>query len=44
MNELKAVGFTKQREQRQLFKQFREVMRLIIFCYKKVLTLYPTGN
>lgn len=34
---MKAVRFTKQREQRQLFKQFREVMRLIVFCYKKVL-------
>jgi hypothetical protein len=37
VNELEAGRFTKQREQRQLFKQFHEAMRLIVFCYKKVL-------
>lgn len=34
---MKAGRFTKQREQKQLFKQFTEVMRLIVFCYRKVL-------
>ncbi len=35
MDELNALQFRKRREQKQSFDQFREVLRLIIFCYKK---------
>ncbi|HLP61768.1 MAG TPA: hypothetical protein VK186_23205 [Candidatus Deferrimicrobium sp.] len=35
MDELNALIFSKRREQKQCFKQFREVLRLIIFCYRK---------
>ncbi|HLP44833.1 MAG TPA: hypothetical protein VK469_02745 [Candidatus Kapabacteria bacterium] len=35
MDELNAQLFSKRREQKQCFKQFREVLRLIIFCYRE---------
>jgi hypothetical protein len=37
MDELNALPFSKRREQKQSFKQFREVLRLIIFCHRKKL-------
>lgn len=37
MDELNARLFSKRREQKHCFKQFHEVLRLIIFCYKKKL-------
>lgn len=37
MDELDALLFSKRREQKQCFKQFHEVMRLIIFCYREKL-------
>lgn len=35
MDELNALQFSKRREQKQSFKQFLEVLKLIIFCYRK---------
>jgi len=37
MDELDALLFSKRREQKQCLKQFREVLRLIIFCYREKL-------
>lgn len=37
MDELNARLFSKRREQKQSFKQFHDVLRLIIFCYRKKL-------